>query len=128
MVSIPVSAEAFRALHAKMKMRYPFPPIDELIVVKAAVGDQSGNVIAGGMVRVVGEAYLFVDPDTGKATRTEAIRMLHKDLAEKSKKEGLTDVSAWLPPQVFSAGSGFVPLLEELGWKRSPWPSWSILL
>jgi hypothetical protein len=110
-----------RQMHSAMKMAYNFPDLtDELTAVSTVIDD--GNIIAGGAVKIIGESYLWIDPRRSVNDRLTAISLLDADMAKNAKLKGFSSVSAWIPPEVHGA---FTKLIEDLGWRKSPWPTWT---
>lgn len=110
-----------RKMHSDMRMVYPFPDlVDELTALVQVVDD--GNIVAGGAVKIIGEAYLFLDPFAPLGVKLKAIRELNVKMAATAKEKGFTQISAWIPEQIEGA---FTHLLEGRGWQKSPWRTWT---
>lgn len=90
------------------------------------IADHRGKAILAGFVKLTGEAFILVDHSYAvPGKRLDALEQLVAfGLAEAAKKK-LDDVSAWLPPEVEKA---FGPRLEDLGFVKSPWPSYTAVL
>ena len=115
-----------RKMHADMGMKYPFPDLmDELTVLIQVAVSKDEKIVAGGVVRVIGEAYLFIDPSCPLGDKLEAIGELNTKMSEKAKEDGFSEISAWIPPE---AHGPFTHLMEARGWIKSPWPNWTKLL
>lgn len=90
------------------------------------VADQQGKVVQAGFVKLTGEAFILVDhTHATPQERLDALEELVVHGLADAAKVGLDDVSAWLPPEVERA---FGPRLKALGFRESPWKSYSALL
>lgn len=111
-------------LHRKMKMRYDFPDLlMPTFAIKKLVFDQKGELLAGGALKLIGEAFLWIDPACNQYKKAKAISVLADSCSEGSKNIGIEEVSAFIPPELELS---FADTLGKLGWRRSPWPAWSI--
>lgn len=109
-------------LHQKMAIRYPLPDLASPLMV---LTERAKSGKAACAVKLIGEAYLFVDPESSTRERVEAIREVSDKAIEAAKVFKLEDVSAWIPPTI---APKFAHMLVELGWRPSPWPCFSRLL
>lgn len=115
--------EELKRLHGEMGMTYAFPNLgDELTVIKRVVKDENNKIIAGASVKIIGEGYIWIDPGVSVRGRLSAIKLLDMRLNQEAKAKGFSQVSIWVPPNV---PGGFDHLLEQIGWMKSPWPSWT---
>ena len=87
------------------------------------VAEENGRVVEAAMVRVVGEGYVLVDHASATPEKRNEIleRMIARGLMESSYR-GLDQVTAWIPPLLEKS---FGKRLENLGFMRSPWPSFT---
>ena len=115
----------FRSMHDQMQVGYPLPEWNPLYFVRKAVVDDNGAVVAMATVRLVGEAYLWVDGEISALERAKSVKMLNEACAQESSKAGLDCVSCWIPDRIAKC---FSSVLEKLGWQKSRWRSWSIVL
>jgi hypothetical protein len=78
------------------------------------------------LVRLTAETYLLHDPSAGTPRRRwQNFLALHQAARHAAAARGLDDVQAFLPPQIARA---FGRRLERLGWRRDPWPCFSLRL
>lgn len=119
------SQEDAEALHRRMGIDYPFPNLaSPLFVTRLSVRNQ-GRIVAATAVKVIGEAFLWVDPEVTAIQRARAVRMLSDGGSQQARAVGLDEVSAWIPPTIEPE---FGAALYKMGWRRSPWTSWSRVL
>lgn len=74
--------------------------------------------------RLTAETYLLHDPAAGTPRqRWQHFLALHDAARRDSAVRGLDDVQAFLPPRIARA---FGRRLERLGWRRDPWPCFTL--
>ena len=113
-------------LHRKMDVGYNLPEsFGPLYFIRKAVVDQDGKLVAAVTVKLVGEAFLWVDPELPTYERAKSVKMLSDECSEIARTHGLEEVSCWIPPRIAEC---FAKVIEKLGWKKSPWSNWSRLL
>lgn len=113
-----------RELHARMGIDYQFPEISgPLFAIRKMVVDEDGDVQAAAAMKLIGEAYLWVNPDNGDYAKATDILRLAQICHERAKGLQIEDISAWIPPHVEPV---FGNMLSRMGWSRSPWASWSV--
>lgn len=118
--------DEIKRLHESMGIRYPLPNLESpLIAVKALVRNCENEVIGACAVKLFGEAFLWLDLKRSPRERISTIRTLSRVATNQAKKLGLDEVSCWVPPQIEGQ---FAHMLTNLGWIKSPWPSWSRIL
>jgi hypothetical protein len=124
---------ALRALHAAQALPYAFPDLanplflTRLVITNDAARDSAAardsEIIAAVFLRLTAEAYFLLDPRAGTPRdRWRALLLLHEAARGDANRRGLDDAHAWLPPQV---ARQFGRRIEQLGWTREPWPSYS---
>lgn len=119
--------KAVEELHAKSGLPAPCLPnlADPLFFVKV-VAEAEGKVVQAGFVKLIGEAYVLVDHDAGETgERLSTLESLVCAGLSAASAKGLSDVSCWLPPELEKS---FGKRLRALGFIRSPWPNFSVLL
>lgn len=111
---------AIHALHAAQNLGYEEPDWKRMLV--SAVIEVEGKIEMAAFLRKTAETYLLLDPNESirKRERIGQLFILHNELNNPARREGLTDVHCWLPPQLEKFGK----LLENkhLGWTKAPWP------
>src|SRR5580693_4644651 len=113
------------SMHEQMQVGYPLPEMSPLFFIKKAVVDSDGRVIAMATVKLVGEAYIFLDQNAPKLKQAKSVKILNEECAKVASAAGLSEVSCWVPDAIAKC---FSSILEKLGWQRSRWASWSISL
>lgn len=110
---------ALRAMHAAQGFGYELPdPGHPLFLVRAVLEDE-GRPRMAALLRLTAEAYLLADPHEGSPRqRWQWLLALHDATRQAAAARGLSDVQAFLPPQVSRA---FGRRLARLGWRRDPW-------
>jgi hypothetical protein len=116
------TGELIRDLHKKMGIRYPLPDLDSRLMILTERAENGKAVCA---VKMIGEAYLWLEPGASVRQRVEAIRDVSEKAIAAAKIFKLEDVSAWIPPDI---APKFAHTLADLGWRMSPWPCFSRLL
>lgn len=110
--------------HAKMDVGYQLPEsFGPLYFVRKALLDEKGEVIAMATVKLVGEAFIWLRPEISTLTRSKAVILLSQECSKEASAKGLNEVSCWIPDKIAKC---FARIIEKLGWKKSPWPNWSI--
>jgi len=149
--------EGLRRLHAAQGFAYPLPDLESPLFVSKLVLEDSREVAAEGreeadenshlaanaepltgsapgelpvtmaiLVRLTAETYLLHDPSAGSPrSRWQNFLALHEAARHAAAARGLNDVQAFLPPRIARA---FGRRLERLGWRRDPWPCFSLRL
>src|SRR3954468_495660 len=138
--------DALRAMHAAQNFGYPLPDLnDPLLLVRMVVEDDAVAQgapadVAGGpeasvwrtvrtrsgrklrmaaLLRLTAETYLLADPRDGTPRqRFQWLTALHEETRRAAAERGLSDVQAFVPPQIARA---FGRRLEKFGWRRDPW-------
>ena len=118
--------ETLATMHRKMDVGYPLPEsFGPLFFVRKAVVDENGEVVGMATVRLVGEAYVWLNDEISALARAKGVKMLNEACAKEASRSGLDDVSCWIPDRISKC---FARVIERLGWQRSRWHSWSISL
>src|SRR5436190_1737038 len=116
---MPTLAEFHRQMNPGYRLPETFGP---LFAVRRVVVDESGRIVAFGAVKVVSEGFLWVDSQNPPLKRAKSVKILHQEMSRMAKDVGLEEVSCWLPEKVACT---FAKVIEKLGWRKSPWASWS---
>ena len=96
-----------------------------LFVVKKVAENGSGPAVAG-FLRLTGEIFILIDHSKGTPeSRWEALQELCAQGLNEAANLGLDCATAWLPPEIEKSFGG---RLIDLGFQRSPWPSFSAII
>ncbi len=112
-------------LHEKMGIKYPLPNLDSPLIVLKEEYREEDKLIAACAVKLVGEAFLWIDPEATTRKKIEGLRRVARAAEHAARDRSIEDVSAWIPPEIEPR---FAHMLFMLGWKRSPWPCWSRII
>ena len=98
---------------------------DPLFIVKQVV-DDDGRPVMGGFISLTAEAYLVVDHTAGTPDqRWQWLQQLTKVVSDKAYLRGLNALTVWIPPELLDS---FEKRLLDLGFRRSPWQSFTLPL
>jgi hypothetical protein len=112
--------------HAQMNVGYPLPEsFGPLYCIRKAIVNEAGDVVAMAAVKLVGEAFYWQNQDIPEFTRAKSVKVLNMECTNAAKALGLEEVSCWIPQKIARC---FARIIERLGWRRSPWPNWSVTL
>jgi len=117
-------AAAVKALHVAQALPYLLPDFEKPeFLVRAVLENGTGRPEMFLALRKTAETYLIFDPrTTSKRETIGRILSLTKECIPAAQRAGLTDVHAWIPPEI---DEKFGNLLLRLGWKREAWVSYS---
>ena len=102
------------------------PDLDNPLFFLRKVVDDGGTICLASFLKLTAEAFLFVDHEhESPEWRWAALQKLTAATLHEASVKGVDSVSAWLPPPLEKS---FAPRLVDLGWQRSPWPSYSVNL
>lgn len=98
---------------------YPYPSnVGDCVCVV----DENDQPIAACSPNMIVELYLWADPDQHPAAKLAAIRALHDSMIPMLRVEGISEVNAFLPPEI---AAKFGRRLERtFGWVKN-WQSWA---
>lgn len=116
-------AEVIRAVHAKLGNTYGLPSLDSPLFALRHVAENGQTIVAASAVKLIGEVYLCVDPDLPEEERSRALAELNFVCTEAARQLGLDEISSWVSPE---AEQDFIKALGPFGWRRSPWPTYSV--
>ena len=117
-------AAAVQILHAAQGLPYELPDFERPeFLVRAVLENGSSRAEMGLFLRKTAETYLIFDPRANSRRETVGrILAMTKECQPAAIRAGLTDIHAWIPPEVDTRP--FRGLLEKLGWIREPWASY----
>lgn len=102
------------------------PQLDHPGFIVKRVVDSEEGVVQAGFLKTQAEAFLLLDHNYATAQkRWELLQDLTNFVISDGAKQGIECISAWIPPSVESS---FGKRLLELGFTKSPWPCYSLLL
>jgi hypothetical protein len=102
------------------------PNLENPLFFVRKVVDDNGKVALAGFLKMTAEAFVLVDHEhESPEWRWAALQKLTAVTLHEAAVKTIQDVTAWLPPDVEKS---FGSRLEALGFKRSPWPSFSVRL
>lgn len=113
---------ALADIHARMGSRYALPDFQSPLFIIKQVSKEAGAVRGAIAVKMIGEAYLLLEPTLTRYEKARTVALLSLSGIRAAREASLEDVSAWLPPEVEST---FGSMLSDLKWSKSPWPCWS---
>ena len=117
-------SEAVKALFVAQNLPYDQPDFEKPeFLVRAILENGTGRPEMALFLRKTAETYLIFDPQTTSKRETIGrILSLTKECIPAASRAGLTDVHAWIPPEIEAK---FGKLLIRLGWEREAWVSYS---
>ena len=99
--------------------------IDPLFVVNRVMMQKERMAIAA-FARGTAEIYLILNHAVGTPQERWAwLQEMTKDMRQKCTERGLNDFTAWVPPDIDKSFGG---RMEDLGFIKSPWQSYTMLL
>lgn len=98
-----------------------------LFIIKRVLEPNAGGRPAMGIfVKITSEVFLLLDHNIGTAEeRWEWLKLITADMKRQAYIKGLEEISAWVPDDLVKS---FGPRLQELGFQRSPWQSYTLLV
>lgn len=115
--------EIIRGWHERSGFDYPFPDLGNPLFCLLGVSEANGVPVAAAGVRLLGEAYLWMDATASAKTKVKALIELHRDLKSNAQRIGLDQVVCHLPPEIDQA---FSTRLRKFGWNKSVWENYAI--
>jgi hypothetical protein len=96
------------------------------IVDRVLIPDALQKPTMGIFVKVTSEVYLLLDHSAGTPQeRWEWLKAITKDMRQQAWEKGLEEITAWIPTDLVDS---FGPRIEELGFQKSPWQSYTLLV
>lgn len=115
--------QAVERLREKQGFSYEPPQWNDMAV--GAVIEAQGIIRAAAFLRTTATAYLLLDSEQTKREKLGQLLILHQELYPAAKLGQITEVEAFLPPELEQK---FGKLLAHLGWKKNLWPNFSLLV
>jgi len=113
---------ALKALHDSHNFDYALPdPLGSDMLAALVLDD--GSIHAAALLRLEVNAFLLLDGDWGTpAERWGALKAIHEAMKGRAAGAGIEQANCWLPTEIEKA---FAPRIEELGWRKNLWNSYS---
>jgi hypothetical protein len=90
------------------------------------VAEIDGEIRMAAFTKVTAEQYLLLDHSWSTPhERWELLREMRDVVVNEADARGFQDLTAWIPPVLEKS---FGPRLTQLGFIRSPYPSYSLVL
>jgi len=119
--------EALKAIHAKRNLPdVCFPDASNPLYFVQRVIEDDGVATAAAFVKLTAEPFLLLDPDLSKQDQLQHLSVLSDVCEVAVRQHQIEDFTCWIPPEAVSAGFGHA--LEEIGFIRSPWISYTRVL
>lgn len=111
-------------MHRAQGFEYEMPDLADPLYFLKLVGEENGKIVNAAVAHLTAEIFFLADHEVGTpAERFANFKTLHAAGCEAAyHKGGLSDLHAWLPPQV---AKPFGRRLMKLGWKRPLWTSFA---
>jgi hypothetical protein len=118
-------SEQLRRLHASSKLpKQCLPDTDDPLFLHIAVTDVAGKMVMASALRGSCEIYVLVDHEAGTPQdRLQWLAEIKDYMAQKAFRLGLDQITAWVPKEIEPS---FGPRLEDLGFTKSPWQSYTL--
>lgn len=112
-------------LYRRQGFDYELPTMDAFKLVQVVVDDEDQPVMVLA-ARPTVEMFLIVDSAWETPQwRLEAFKLVHEAMRAALEAEGITDVHAWLPPEIEKSFAR--RLMRRFGWKQQLWNCYSRL-
>lgn len=96
------------------------------LFIEKAQMEVDGEPVMSCFLKVTSEVYILVDHTKGTPEeRFEWLKEMREYMEKKAREHGLSDVTCWVPPEI---DKSFGKRLEDLGFVRSPWQSYTLVL
>jgi glucokinase len=122
----PSDLETLKQIHADRGLPPACMPEPEnpLFIVKKVI-EEAGQVQAATFVKLTSEPWLLLDPDLPDKKAVQLVRIISDITSVAAANLGLEEMTCWIPPE---AGPSFGKLLESIGYIKTPWQSYTIVL
>ena len=99
--------------------RYPLPDFNSPLCAVLGASEKNGKMIAAGLIKLIGESYLFLDSEARPAEQVRAAMEIQEALELDARAVlGLDHLICALPPNV---NKEFLKQIPRLGWQKSTW-------
>lgn len=113
---------ALEAIFKRMAMPYELPDLDSNnFIARRVLVDEHGRPLMALGARVTTEMYMLMDPDWEETPGWKMVRFeqLHEAMRRELQEKGITDVHAWLPPEM--ARNFGRRLMRQFRWQQPLW-------
>jgi len=111
--------ELVRRWHSESGFKYPLPDFKSPLCAVIGASEHRGRTVTAGLIKVIGESYLWVDPNASSEELARPVRDLQEALELDARAVlGLDHIICCLPPNV---DKDFASQIERLGWQKSKW-------
>lgn len=108
-----------RKWHAESGFRYPLPDFSSPLCAVLGAAELRGKVVAAGLIRLIGESYLFLDSEARPGEQVRAAMEIQEALELDARAVlGLDHLICALPPNVNKV---FLEQIPRLGWQKTKW-------
>lgn len=121
---VPEDKPELERLHRAQGLEYQFPDLTDPLFFIKLVGEQDGRIVNAGIAHLTAELFFLADRTAGtpKERYANFVKLHNTGCAVAYHVGGLSDIHAWLPPEV---AKPFGRRLLKLGWKRPLWTSFA---
>ena len=103
-----------------------FPNTSNPLFLIRKVMEVNGEIPMAAFTKVTAEQYLLLDHGWRTAhDRWDLLIQMRDIVVTEARDRGFEDLTAWIPPQI---DKSFGPRLTQLGFVRSPYPSYTLVL
>ena len=115
--------DALKALFDSHGFAYELPDPRGSDILASLVLEEGNAVRAAAILRLEVNAFLLLDGNWATPReRWEALQVIHEAMRQRAEDAGIQEANCWLPEEIEKQ---FAPRIEELGWKRNLWNSYS---
>jgi hypothetical protein len=115
---------ALKSIHEARGWNFPFPDVNSSEAAQVVVDDEDRPIMAATAKRIA--EVVLICPENGNIhplVKMEAIKMLHESIRDILVPKGITEVNAFLPPEIEKSHGRH--LVKWFGWAKN-WPSFTI--
>jgi hypothetical protein len=112
-----------RDLKQRQGLSYDLPNLENPSILVRTVIEENGVITHAAFLRKTSEAYWIFDPKAAKNKMDTIGRlsMLQIEMSATARYAGITDVNAWVPPEVASNVKFDRMMLNKFRWTKPLW-------
>jgi len=96
------------------------------IIKRVLVPDNVHQPAMGIFVKVTSEVWLLLDHEVGTPEqRWEWLKLITADMRQQAYIKGLEEITCWIPDEL---AKSFGPRIVDLGFQKSPWQSYTLIV